>query len=259
MAISKILINSVPQMDVTGTTAVPADVASGKLFTQANGVETAGTGSGGGGNWAWYGADAEAIYNNLQTVKLADTDYATWTPSTTQTTVWTLTPGPFSADFTTYGYALVTRFLFEPVYQAGTTMVNCITRQMKVDRTVRYIYPNSIAAWNAGTKTGLTYVSPNTFNQLFYYNSNGTLTHSSGSSGLTSSASGSGSLSSITWTVNVRAQCNSTYFSTAMASAIDQDASTFTIKTTVYRYPANRSIENGIFDELIDIYQNGIS
>lgn len=49
MAISKVILNNVTQMDVTGTTATPADVAQGKYFTQANGVETQGTASGGGG------------------------------------------------------------------------------------------------------------------------------------------------------------------------------------------------------------------
>ena len=52
MAISKIILNSVTQMDVTDTTAAAADVGQGKYFYTAAGVKTAGTASGGGGGGA---------------------------------------------------------------------------------------------------------------------------------------------------------------------------------------------------------------
>ena len=47
MAISKITVNGTTNMDVTDTTAVASDVATGKYFYTAAGVRTAGTASGG--------------------------------------------------------------------------------------------------------------------------------------------------------------------------------------------------------------------
>ena len=47
MAISKLIFNDTVQMDVTGTTAVASDVASGKAFTLVDGTEGTGTASGG--------------------------------------------------------------------------------------------------------------------------------------------------------------------------------------------------------------------
>lgn len=46
MAISKIRLNGVTKMDVTGTTATVSDVASGKVFTQVDGTTGMGTASG---------------------------------------------------------------------------------------------------------------------------------------------------------------------------------------------------------------------
>lgn len=48
MAISKIILNNVTQMDVTNITATEADVALGKTFLLADGTLGTGTGSGGG-------------------------------------------------------------------------------------------------------------------------------------------------------------------------------------------------------------------
>lgn len=60
MAISKLILNGVTQMDVTDTTATVSDVASGKVFTQVDGTTGTGTASGGGG------ASVDDIAQNLE-------------------------------------------------------------------------------------------------------------------------------------------------------------------------------------------------
>lgn len=50
MAISKLILNGVTQMDVTDTTAEAADVANTKYFYTNAGIKTLGTASGGGGS-----------------------------------------------------------------------------------------------------------------------------------------------------------------------------------------------------------------
>lgn len=51
MAISKIILNNATQMDLTSTTAVASDVASGKIFFLADGTQATGTNEGGESMW----------------------------------------------------------------------------------------------------------------------------------------------------------------------------------------------------------------
>lgn len=99
-------------VDITDTTASAADVASGKYFYTAAGVRTAGTSSGGGGGGSltqdangylvvpttggggggstipWFGVGNATLLDTVTyEVKLSDTDYSSWTPSTTTYTL----------------------------------------------------------------------------------------------------------------------------------------------------------------------------
>ena len=59
MAVNKVVCDDTTLIDITDTTAVAADVASGKYFYAANGVKTLGTSSGGG--------SAQAVYTGTST------------------------------------------------------------------------------------------------------------------------------------------------------------------------------------------------
>jgi hypothetical protein len=71
MGISKVIVNGVTKIDITPTTAAPADVAQTKIFFGADGEQKIGTSSGGESSWT----------------KLAEQDITVSTSSTSETQV----------------------------------------------------------------------------------------------------------------------------------------------------------------------------
>ena len=256
MAISKIILNGTTQMDVTDTTATASDVIN-KYFYTAAGVKTLGTATGGGGAFAWYGTNAELLSTNTTTVALANTDFSTWTPSTTETTIYTIDTPQITMDTTQYTYVCVGEYTFDPVYQTGTTLLAAPTRYIAVLQYERFMMPSNVTNWNNDTRNSAT----NNNRYLYYYFCKTT----AGADAVLQNYYGvycrTISFYSGTkyWRVPIYARCHDTYCSTSMAAALDQTNSKFTLRYNVYRVPLATSIANGMGDALMDIYQNGIT
>ena len=199
-------------------------------------------------------------------VTLAETAFNGWTPSTTAKAILaTQTVGTFIAEnIADHDYYVRHRVYIHLVYVDGTSTAkgmfqfscgenwNCLTRKASTASNL-----------NSGTKNqnGNESVS-NTFLSK-YYNSGWTAIYSS-SNGIypsnTAQTLSSTSASSPTVTVKtpvINAKCNSTYFSTAMAGKVDQDASTIKFVSDVYRADAGykRSLVN---ESLMDMWRNGL-
>ena len=248
--------------DVSDTTATAADVASGKVFHLADGSAATGTASGGGGSsgLVWLKSLTK------QTIKLSDTDYATWSPSTTATAVIpTASAGTFEAtNIADNDYFTRTRMYLNVVYPAATStgkgrlskMVGenwyCITRRAS-NRT------NLIS----GTRNANVAESITNYWALEYYNSGWVASYSQSyglypaNSAPTLSSTGA---ASPTVTVNrpiINARTSATYFSATYAISLDQDETTITFAFDIYRADSTYR-RREIQESIIDMWNNGL-
>lgn len=192
----------------------------------------------------WKGLNPVVVDSHEETVKLADTGFATWTPSTTKTQVYAeKTLFTKDIDVEKYDYIVDTQFLLDlkyndgddlkasRLYRSATSAPSFIMRVNKLNKTqsaplygntvpiywgaVVYTNSSSAARINSITGVGLAPDCPTI-----------------------SIASANDAQTSVTVNQSViKAVCDSSmYFSTATASLVDKDKSTFTISTTLYRF-----------------------
>ena len=247
--------------DVTMTTAVESDVTAGKTFLLADGTIATGTGSGGGGGGLVLVADFAKM-----TYKFSDTNYATWTPSTTAATMLaTQTVGTFTAtDIDKNDYFIRTRCAINVKYKSGTSTAKGMFAMTVFENWYAYTRrPSTYAMLNAGTRNSNLFESVSNTWVSKYYNTSWTIIYSS-SYGIypanQAPASSSATATSPTVTVKtpvITAKCQATYFSTGMAANVDQDASTVVFKSYAYRADGGYR-RNDIYESMIDMWANGL-
>ena len=202
-----------------------------------------------------------------QTVALVDTAYNTWSPSTTATAVIaTDTAGTFTAtDILNNDYFIRCRIVSHLVYAEGTATSK--GRFAKVVAENWYTVtrrPSNNANLNSGTRnTGVAEGCTNLWASQ-YYNS-GWIAAWSTSYGFYPANSAptfsSATAASPTITVKrpiINARCSTTYFTTAMAGALDKNQSTFTFAWDVYRADSGY-MRRPIYQSLIDMWSNGLT
>lgn len=184
----------------------------------------------------------EIVYENE--VALEDTDFATWTPSTTaKTIVTTKNATTYVADMTNYEYILKWETTFTPVYNEGATLKAQVIWEGADQYQMICKRPNSlvnIEAMNFNANTCNTYF---TVPMLRYYNTAGTSTYTHSISygiypGLTASTFSSSTSNTPTITIKtptINARCNASYFAVARAPELNQAESTFKTVGKLYR------------------------
>ena len=209
-----------------------------------------------------FGLNPEYVSTILDdSILLKDTDYATWTPSTTASIILPLSNLSTSTLATTeYDYTVFTDVTINYVYKSGTTVVNgpleyyytCITSPIRRAST-RTEFNNDTRAqssYDYAEWRVLLYAYPGGSTYISYSN-NGI--YASGATPLVSN--GSTSTPSYTWRSPViRAVCNSTTMTEAMAAAIDQNQTAIKRKMTLYRYTKDSTRNNNIYQRLNNLY-----
>ena len=201
-----------------------------------------------------------------QTIALADTDYASWSPSSTATAIIpTANVGTFTAtDVADNDYFTRTRIYLDVVYPDGTStskgkltkMVGenwyCITRRASNSTNL-----------NNSTRNANVAESITNYWVLGYYNSGWVASYSQ-SYGIYPANSAptlsSTSAASPTVTFNrpiINARTSTTYFSSTYANALDKRKTTITFAYDVYRADATYR-RREIQESVIDMWNNGL-
>ena len=218
-------------------------------------------------DFAWLGLHPELVdefYN--ESYALADTTYATWTPSTTaRSLVATKNVDTFKADLANYEYWILWDWDYTGAFNEGATMKSQIERQCGILWQNIHRRPYGFA--NFDTNTDSYNYCTSVFSgssYCIYYSTSGTRTWTAGISyGFYAAAQGAtfNSASSLTPTVTrkspvLNCRCNNSYLSTARAAEIDQAAATFKVRGRMYRVAQNTSDARHFYKEAIELYNN---
>lgn len=218
--------------------------------------------------WDWRGTNVEvldsALYSDTDT--LDNTDYATWTPSTSaKVIVSTVSLSGRSLDMKNYDYLIRWQFTMDVSYASGTTMKLTPIRQVIDSWQALFRRPSNLTNLQSNTKNGNVCDTLLSAPILEYNNSSGKLTMTYNGSYCFYTTLATATFSSATAntpmvtikTPAIYARCYSSYFSTASASAVDQANSTYKLKGTLYRTSPGSTIE-AIFAGAVDLFNNPI-
>lgn len=217
----------------------------------------------------WMGPDAEVVKTvSTRSLTLSDTSFASWTPTTTATSILaTSTATTFSAAMTTYEYFLVWEYEFIAAYTSVTPPVNSPQKVVQVIYQALFKRPSNYTQLAANNYNANVCVSTPTMPPLsVYYDSSGNLALGySASYGIYAAAANAtfSNSTSNTPTVTVKypsvsARCNSTYM-TLDAAGVLSTASTVKMKCTIYRIPYGLGVGRKSYEDVINLYKTPLT
>lgn len=213
----------------------------------------------------WMGRNVELVKTFPEfSVLLKDTDFNTWTPSTTATKILsTESFGTFNADMANFDYIIQWIFDTDLKYSSAT---NSAMPVRQYAHTYQELYRRP-RPYNLETHVNDQNAYNNNFNNcpiIKYYNTSGTLTcaYTQAYGFYMSQASPSFSDlydDNVTVTLNrpdLYARCNTTYFSTNSAGGLNKNTSKLYVKCNVYRVSkpnAQQQISDLVIDDFLGV------
>lgn len=199
-----------------------------------------------------------------QTVALSSTSFATWTPSTTYTTIYASSDvGTAVLDLANYNYNIVWFFDCKYVYDGTEVNTAKALRTCQCMHQSIFKNPNGLTALSAQNFNGNYCSTLFTSGLIDYYNTSSapklTYTLSVAAYLYATAATFSNSTSNTpTLTVktpSIRFVCNNTYLSTANCAKIDKANTKFTLRGELWRVDKD-SVMQGMYRNIVELYNS---
>lgn len=217
--------------------------------------------------WNYLGEGAEKIADVYTfSASLAGTDYATWTPSTTEAVIvpsQNLTAR--AIDLANYEYLIRWRFTADIAYNAGTTMKAVPVRHAAEMWQAIFKRPSNLGNLTADSFNGNVCATQFTAPVVEYYNASGTHTMAyTASYGFYMAAVTAAFSSSTSNTPNltikvptISARCNSTYFAVARGADVNQADSVLKMRGELWRINKGGTVRK-MYENAVDLFNNPI-
>ena len=286
MGINKVQYGNTTLIDLTSDTVTADKLLQGYTAHDRSGAQITGTatqggsvtqdqdgfivlpptGGGGSSNWSWMGKNPTKV-ETLANVKeyLEDTDYATWTPTTTENTIVDATSFERKYYDTDYDYIIMLKYHSHFEYTASATGIAQPEDWYYSGSAYFYDYSTNIAGLTANTPQGASSVSQTSKSGLFYKSSQGIDSYSvanysvyvSGWSPIYSCSLSQNQYSIVFNGPKISARCSNTYFSTDNALAVDQTTSYYEYKIEVWRVDRGTTLGGAQVVNMRDMWLNG--
>lgn len=266
MAISKLIFNGVTQMDLTSDTVTASVLNSGYTAHDAAGEAITGTGGGGGGSWSWMGKNPTLVHTfTPETVYFKDTSIATWTWSTSSTTLIASQSLATVTGDDTHDYLQVYKLYVH--YDYGNWAPMAAIKDfafVAVASNVRYA--TNAANAQAETRNALAAESAKYDYRAYYYNGSGTFTYSAPSYGVyTTSLSAASISNAATATPGITCKTpviylrgNTNYFSETALQNLNMNNSYYKTSCELWSVDSGTCLVGNIYADTIHTLNSGL-
>lgn len=220
---------------------------------------------GGGDSWSWMGKNPTLVKDYGTTkVWLKDSDFNTWTPSTTAAVITASSAlSSYTVDLTSYDYYVYMQFVAEFFYNSGATGTSQPLKYMADGAYSCYSTASNYTNFNAGAGNVALTAGGSVYRGLHYLNTSGADAYAYNTSySIYPSTFSAPSASLTTITPNapaISARCSNSYFTTANAAQVNKDTSYYEYAVQIWRVDRGTS-DNGFgYAHVRDMWLNGIS
>ena len=210
--------------------------------------------------FSWMGEDPELVTTYSDKVYLKDTGYATWTPSTTATKI--VSGGDLAQVSRSYDYDYVIFGKFHVHFEySGSSGTSEVSDGYNTFATEMYQYPGNLSDMISGTSTYGSNQNLQLSGGIFYKSTGGVDSYSSSNSyGVyinTVPNPTAYSDRTIPKSPDIYARCHSSYFSTANAAAVDQDASYYEWNIEIWKVKVNTTGNGAVRNMIREMWLHG--